>query len=79
VCDGTSAVGESRHRIRIRWSDEDLTARFAAGLHCSALVRKWHIAAPDVCDGTSESCAKADTAFQAHPLVNRRVRKRLRS
>ena len=53
MCDGTSAVGESRHRIRIRWSDEDLTARFAAGLHCSALVRKWHIAAPDVCDGTS--------------------------
>jgi hypothetical protein len=28
-----------------------------------------HIAAPDVCDGTS-AMAKADTAFQAHPLVN---------
>jgi hypothetical protein len=30
-----------------------------------------HIAAPDVCDGTSAVGEKADTAFQAHPLVNR--------
>ena len=29
-------------------------------------VRCWHIAAPDVCD--CPQLAKADTAFQAHPL-----------
>jgi hypothetical protein len=29
------------------------------------------IAAPDVCDPARPQLAKADTAFQAHPLVNR--------
>ena len=29
-----------------------------------SLVCIWHIAAPDVYDGTSKSMAKADTAFQ---------------
>ena len=39
-----------------------------AALAATAHSRFWHIAAPDVCDGTS---AVGDAAFQAHPLVNR--------
>ena len=38
-----------------------------------SLVCIWHIAAPDVYDGTSKSMAKADTEFRAHRLVNRLV------
>jgi len=36
-------------------------------MHDSA---KWHIAAPDVCDGTS-AVGESRHRIQAHPLVNR--------
>ena len=39
-------------------------------LQPSLQCRFWHVAAPDVCGGRPQ-LAKANTAFQAHPLVNR--------
>ena len=63
--DGRSRIEDKYSRLLSEWN-----------------VAFWHIAAPDVCDGTTavggSGCAtarpqlaKADTALQAHPLVNR--------